>query len=407
MNNDGFVVKWARVALHFLVFSALAGVLLRFYNIDPIDGLNYKFLMHTHSHIALLGWLYLAFTVVLVREFLPGEFKWFNRIFITTLFTVIGMMLSFPFQGYGVVSITFSTLFLFTSYWFVYEFLRRLRDTKKKSVAINFVQWALFFLVISSLGPWALGPIILFGGSYGKLYSLSIYYYLHFLYNGFFILALLSIVLKQLDNNAITYNGKRAKKFFQLTVYAVIPAYALSALWIKPPVWVFVLGAIAGVMQLFGLLYGWSILKVYQRTLKLKFYQLIFWVVLVAYSLKLLMQVMSALPEVASYIYETRMFTAIGYIHLVMLGILSLFSLTYFIVNNIYRDHLLSKAGLTIFLCGLVLSEIILFVNGIVLINFGYAIPNYSGWMFSTSLLMPVGLFIFWFVQLREKADSI
>ena len=49
MTPDIFVNKWAKMALHFLVFSAIAGMVLRYYNFKPILGLNYKFLLHTNG----------------------------------------------------------------------------------------------------------------------------------------------------------------------------------------------------------------------------------------------------------------------------------------------------------------------------------------------------------------------
>ena len=403
MTPDIFVNKWAKTALHFLIFSAIAGVVLRYYNFSPITGINYKFLLHTHSHVALLGWMHLAFAVALVKEFLPNEVKKFNTVFLVTLVTVLGMMLSFPFQGYAPVSISFSTLFLFASYWFVYEFYRRLKATGDNSVAAKWLRWALFFLIISSFGPWALGPILVFGESHGTLYNLSIYFYLHFLYNGFFVSAVFALMLKWLDNNGTTYNSKSAIWFFQLTVYPIIPAYALSMLWTNPPSWVYIVAGLAAALQLIGLFYGWSILTMYLRSIKNKFYQFIFSLVLIAYSLKLVMQVFSAIPVIADYVYETRVFTAIGYIHLVMLGFLSLFILTYFIRIKVFRDNSIARAGLIIFLSGFVLSEVILFFNGILLTRTGASIEDYGRWMYLTSLLMPVGLITFWVIQLRRK----
>lgn len=407
MNLDYFVSRWGRIALHFLVFSAIAGVGLRYYNFSMIETVNYKFLLHTHSHVALLGWLFLAFSVAMVKEFLPEKVGVFNKIFLLTLISVIGMMLSFPVQGYAAVSITFSTLFLFASYWFVYEFHKGLKETEDNSPSAKFIRWSLFFLVISSFGPWALGPIMVFGESHGVFYNLSIYYYLHFLYNGFFVLAVFSIILKQLENEGIQYSLGRGELFFKLTVYGIIPAYALSMLWINPPVWVNIIGGLAGLAQLVGLVIGWPILKVYMVRIRSRFYRALVLVVFIAYSLKLIMQFLSAVPSLAAYAYDTRVFTVIGYIHLVMLGFLSLFILTYFIVNETYREHLISKIGITVFITGIVLSEIILFTNGVVLSVQGNMINNYSLLIFGTSALMPLGIIMLWVVQLSKKTRSI
>jgi hypothetical protein len=113
-----------------------------------------------------------------------------------------------------------------------------------------------------------------------------------------------------------------------------------------------------------------------------------------------------AFPALAAYAYETRVFTAIGYIHLIMLGFLSLFILTYFIVNETYKDHLISRIGMVVFTTGIVLSEIILFTNGVVLSAQGNMINNYSLLILITSSLMPLGIIILWVIQLGKKTRS-
>ena len=405
MSVDTFVVRWTKISLHFLVFAAVAVATLRFYNLAPIIGINYKFLLHAHSHIAMLGWLYIVVAALLVKEFIPDQAVKINKVLGTTVIMIIGMMLSFPFQGYGLVSITFSTFFLFTSYWFVVVFLRKLREKNNKSLANRWIRWALFFLLISSIGPWSLGPIMLFGEKHGTLYNLAIYYYLHFLYNGFLLPAVFGIILKHLENNQIKFNIERAKLFFQLTVYPIIPLYALSLLWLKPSIWVYIIGGLAALMQLVGIMIGWPILRTYWQSIKQKFYKALFGLVLTAYSFKLFLQIISSLPVIAEYVYQTRVFTAIGYIHLVMLGFLSMFILIYTIINKNLRDNKVVRFGLVVFITGLILSEIILFTNGLLLYTKGVSISNYSQWLFYASILMPIGLMVMWVIQLKRKTN--
>ncbi len=406
MTGKNFTARWARVALHFLVFSALAGVVLRYYNLAVIPGLNYKYLLHAHSHVALLGWMFFAFAAMLVHVFLPRHTAAFAKIFWLTLVAVIGMMLSFPLQGYGVVSISFSTLFLLASYWFVYVFYQKLRVNNDYSPPARWVRWALFLLVVSSFGPWALGPIVTLGEPHGTLYNLAIYYYLHFLYNGFFVPAAFGLMLKQLDNAGLAYNKRQARRFFQLTVYAVIPLYALSVLWIVPPVGVYLVSFLAGAMQLAAVYFAWPLMRLYRQQLGERFYRVVFTLALLAYGLKVLMQVISSVPVVAHYVYETRVFTAIAYLHMVMLGFLSLLALVYYLHNQVVKNHRLSRAGLGVFIAGLVTSVAILFSNGVVMALQGRYIPAYADGMFYTSLLMPLGILLFWFVQVNRKFSA-
>jgi len=118
------------------------------------------------------------------------------------------------------------------------------------------------------------------------------------------------------------------------------------------------------------------------------------------------LQIFSAIPLIADYVYETRVFTAIGYIHLVMLGFLTLFMLTYFIRIKVFRDNGFVRAGLIVFLGGLMVSEVILFFNGIMITRTGTIIANYAQLMHLGSMLMPIGLIIFWIVQLRRNPEG-
>ena len=108
--------KLVIVCLINFFIAAVMGLTLRFSFIDSID-INYRFLTHAHSHVAMLGWVYLMLYVLFVHYFVPEKLKVFNRLFWLTEVAVIGMMLTFPFQGYAAISITFSTLHIFMSFW--------------------------------------------------------------------------------------------------------------------------------------------------------------------------------------------------------------------------------------------------------------------------------------------------
>ena len=99
--------------------AAVMGLALRFSFIESI-GLNYRYLTHAHSHVAMLGWVYLMLFTLIVYYFIPNKKPIYNQLFWLTEISVIGMMVSFPIQGYATISILFSTLHIFCSYYFVY-----------------------------------------------------------------------------------------------------------------------------------------------------------------------------------------------------------------------------------------------------------------------------------------------
>ena len=160
---------------------------------------NYKYLLHTHSHIALLGWLYNAALIVLQYFIFQKKKGVFNRIFWISQLTFVGMLFSFPFEGYGLFSITFSTLYLFCSYYLVYELFKHSKTLKSSYVA-RFIQWGGIYLVISSIGPFALGAIMANELKETIWYKLSIYLFIHFLYNGFFVFVVFAYLLNRFEN---------------------------------------------------------------------------------------------------------------------------------------------------------------------------------------------------------------
>lgn len=92
------------------------GAFLRLMMLLPVAGLDYNHFLHGHSHLAYLGWIFNAIFVALLYAYLPGHLKKYRLLFWLLQVAVIGMLISFPIQGYAAVSISFSTLHIFLSY---------------------------------------------------------------------------------------------------------------------------------------------------------------------------------------------------------------------------------------------------------------------------------------------------
>ncbi|MFH7014977.1 hypothetical protein [Flavobacterium sp. FlaQc-47] len=123
--------------------------------------INYSFILHAHSHIAMLGWVYLIIYVLIVRFFIPkvkSSKPFYNRLFWLTEFSVIGMMIAFPIQGYALFSIVFSTMHILLSYVFCRIIWRDSLKEKTEAQRLLFV--AILFMVLSTFGVWCLGPAL-------------------------------------------------------------------------------------------------------------------------------------------------------------------------------------------------------------------------------------------------------
>ncbi|MEQ8715752.1 MAG: hypothetical protein RIC80_22245, partial [Cyclobacteriaceae bacterium] len=184
-----------RTALAFFLIAALIGWALRSVQSGWLM-LNFKYLLHTHSHVALIGWVYNGCFIILQRIIIADNARtsYYNRLFWITQITILGMLVSFPFQGYGAVSITFSTLYIFASYvlgWRAYI------DVGSQAKPVRtLVRAGVVFLFLSSIGPFALGYFMSQGLGDSIYYKLSIYWFLHFLYNGFFLMVMAAYAIK-------------------------------------------------------------------------------------------------------------------------------------------------------------------------------------------------------------------
>jgi hypothetical protein len=186
-------------------------------------GFNYKHFLHTHSHIAFLGWMYNALVLTLEYYFFKAQKTKFNQIFWVTQLTILGMLCSFPFQGYAFWSISFSTLYLFASYWLIFEIFKQCKLVNFK-VSRTLLKAASVFLFLSSLGPFGLAIVMAKHLGHTMWNSISVFWFLHYLFNGFFFLLILAILLKEIKDKVNTSSFKLTV-ISKVFILSVIPLY--------------------------------------------------------------------------------------------------------------------------------------------------------------------------------------
>lgn len=389
-------MRWEIIAVLFFFIAASMGLTMRLFPFFDIP-IAYNHLLQAHSHIAFLGWAYLAIALLFTRQMLPQhcwETKQYQRNFAWTTLWVIGMGITFPIMGYKSFSIAFLTLFLITSCIWAYRFWKDYRNNIAGPHSKNLVLSTLFFYILSGMAPLALGPIAVLHGK-GNLYYLAVYYYLHFLYNGFFALGLFTLLYDYLERHHITFSSQKAKRFFLLTVGACIPAYALSTLWAKPPTLVYIIAALAGISQLVG---GYFLLTdkgVYQGIAKQfssKWSKRLYLIALVAYGIKLLTQALSAVPLLAEKVYYAKSFMIIGYLHLVFIGVISTFLLSWFFLHGLLNDtSQRNHWAIRLFILAVIFTEVTLFAGGILQWN-NVGWTSFSQVIIGATLFFPLSI---------------
>ena len=391
------IKKWVFLSFVYLILVGFLGCLLRLIFFYPIEGVNFKYFLHGHSHLAFLGWLFNAFFAALVFTYIPEKAKTYKILFWLLQVAVMGMLITFPIQGYAAASITFSTLHILLSYWFAGKFLRDTNKLHIRPISLVFIRWGLLFMVLSSIGPFALGAIMAKGLGGSDLYQLAIYFYLHFQYDGWFSFAVFGLFFRILEINDIAFSNGHARRFLWLMLIACIPAYSLSTLWTQPHTYVYVIGFLSAILQLMALFYLALILKRAGKDMQTKLTPWtvrLFQFAYVSFIIKILLQFASAFPTIADLAFTVRNFT-IGYLHIVFLGFVSTFLIGWFAqVNLISINSRLAKSGIVFFLLGFILSETIIFLQPTLFMAGLGMLPFYFEGLFWVSLLMPVGVLL-------------
>ena len=386
---------WIQTTLFFLILATSLGAFLRYLMVNPIEGIHFKNILHTHSHLAFMGWIFNALFVGLVYSFIPKDYAGackYHKLFLAFQLSVLGMLFSFPVQGYGAISIAFSTLHIVLSVVLVVFFVK---DKNKifrgqSPLSLKFALAGLFFLLLSSFGPFGLGYLMA-KKIEGPLSQLAIYFYLHFQYDGWFTFCVFALFYRMLERENIVYLKKPAQIFFLLMLVSCIPAYAGSTLWTHPGSWVYIAAVMAALAQLAGI--GFFIASVQQKISQIK-RALPGWGWFLAcfafacFIFKTLMQVAGTIPFIADMAYNVRNFL-IFYLHTIFLGFVSVFLFAWLGKYQFYR---LRPLPAIIFLAVFIVSQFIMVGQPLLFMQAGYFIPNYNQILLWVSLFMPLSL---------------
>lgn len=367
------VKQHTKIALYNLLIVAAIGTILRYKILFSLPFIDQKFLLHGHSHFAFTGWVTHILMILLVqylaRQKSEAIFKKYKWIINANLFTAYGMLISFPVQGYGLFSITFSTLSIFVSYRFAYMFWKDLNSIPEKNVSHWWMKAALIFSILSSVGAFSLAFMMATKIIHQNWYLAAVYFFLHFQYNGWFFFACMGLASARFFT-AIPLQIQ--KNVFWLFALACIPAYVLSALWLPIPQWGYVIVVLAALSQTAA----WAIMLMQIKKNLPSIRSVITphasWILLlsgIALTIKILLQLGSVIPSLSKLAFGFRPIV-IGYLHLILLGVITLFLLGFTIAEKNIRLTPLSSAGTKIFVAGVILNELVLMLQGVAAMSF-------------------------------------
>lgn len=401
---------WLRLCLANLCIVALLGFGLRSKILFPIPFLDFRNLLSAHSHFAFGGWAGLSLITLLIYNVLPPERsrrKVYQWLLIGIETGALGMAFTFPFTGYGFLSIFFSTLYIFVSYVFAFVFLRDLaRSEAHKAISILSTS-AVLCLVISSIGPFGLAYILMTKSADSYLYRYCIYTFLHFQYNGFFSLALFALLFQHLVNKALILPGA-AKHFAVFISASIIPTLFLSMLW-QSKTHFYVIAAVGCIGILITLFYFSQLIATIKpfQVFENRVSRLLLNLSMFSFMLKMVLNIGTIFPPLGNAVYGDRP-VIIGFLHLVFLGFISFYILAFLVEKGFFSTaNRTAYLPVAVFSTGIILNELLLMLQGLgILFKTNSGIYNWLLW--GASLFLLTGAFLMaTFSQVFQKQKRL
>ncbi|WP_223705307.1 cbb3-type cytochrome c oxidase subunit I [Flavobacterium potami] len=398
--------SWILCCFFNFLIACVFGLLMRFMYLFPLDFLNYSFLLHAHSHVAMLGWVYMIVYVLVVHFFIPKEKSQrpiYNRLFWLTEFSVIGMMIAFPIQGYALFSIVFSTMHILLSYVFcrlVWKDCSRDKSPWQRLLLVS-----ILFMILSTFGVWCLGPAVSTLGKQSAFYQIAIQFFLHFQFNGWFILAILALFLKQFQGQI---DEVKFKRFYFLMIISTLLTVCFPVRWFVENDVLSYINVLGVLLQLGAFIYFYKMLKLqikhFKSTLD-KTTKIVYCLALCSLFLKVGIQLLTIFPNLAEISHQIRNFV-IGFIHLTTLGIITGFLFGILLQNKMLSaNSSILKIGVKCFISGYILTEVLLFLQGSFFFFGEGSIPGYFQSILIFSILLVLGLILVFSSIIKERVE--
>ncbi len=287
--------------LLFGILGALLGVVLRYAYTGSLSGFSFKNVLHSHSHVMLLGFIFNALLITVWSRFTIKIDKVEYRLFLFLQACIAIFLVAFILQGYALYSILFSTIHLWLSYILLILLWRKL---DKNNPQQNLIKLGIIFHFLSSLGPYMLGPLMAMEMQSSPWYQQAIFFYLHFQYFGVFFVWLLALLFQKAQIGL-------TKK--QLLLLAISLSFLLAhSLDFSFDHWLIqVLGSLGSLGLVIFLL---NFVKRF-TVLKHGYKFIYFGVLIVAF-----FNILGSIPTIANLAVESR-FILIAWLHLLFLGI--------------------------------------------------------------------------------------
>ena len=403
--------RWIKFSIINLLVVSILGVCLRYKILYSLPIIDQKHLLHSHSHFAFTGWISQTLMVLIVafisKKLDKDLFKKYHLLLLFNLIAAWGMLVTFILQGYGAFSITFSTISILISYAFAFFAWKDLNKIFDEAVTVLWLKMALMSSVISSLGAFSLAFMMATKTIHQNWYVSAQYFFLHFQYNGWFFFTCMGLLSSHFLKNYI--DAKKLKLVFYLFAFALVPAFFLSVLWMKLPLVIYLLIVFAAVAQVVAWIFLLIQIKknflLITNELKNKLVKNLLLFVLIASTIKIFLQLGSIHPYLSDLAFGFRPIV-IGYLHLVLLGIISLSLLIYIVSSKIFIENNLIQKGILFFAVYIIINEVLLMLQGVAALDY-IIIPFINEALLLTAILLLLSISILLKGIINTKMTSV
>lgn len=404
---------WVKTALANLCIATCLGALLRFAFVEEISWLKFRHFLDAHSHLALLGWAFMALAGTLMHTFLPATRQQappYKIAFWLTQGSVIGMCIAYLMTGASAWSMSFLLLQTIVAYYFIWHFFRDIKAHHSASISRLFIQTALLFLVLSTLALWVVVYFTIGRYSHTAFYYMAVQFFLHFQLNGWLLFGVIGLLLELMKQKGVVIDHRLAQRFFGFLGASCLLTYALAVTWSNPLKILFAVNSLGVILQLIALVFFLQLIKKHSAEIRPHFSQFplfLFKVAFVCLLFKIIIQAVVVIPYVAMVAYTIRNYV-MGFIHIILLGIVTHFLLGFGINQGILRRPSRETfVAIGLFFLGFALSESILFLQGTLFWGAMGFMPMYYELLFGASVMMPLGVALLLKTQIVNARRSV
>jgi hypothetical protein len=367
MRNKILWLNWSIINL-FVV--TLLSFILRTKMVFPLPLIDYNRLVESHSHFAFTGWISLALLTLLADQLLDKNYSsrpfygWILGILVISSWSIL---VSYYFNGNGWLSEIIGAIIALCTYTFAWFFLQDIRKSGVEKASCILAGGGIIYLVLSSIGSFVLDYLFAIKSQNLIFYRDALFTNYHFLYNGFFTLTVFSLLFNKMGVHNIPAIKNNVYRFSVLLTISVLPTLVLSYLWHNVH-GVFFFVAIIGscllffiAIQFFTILPG--LIKAFKGDMLLL--RVIIVLSLSAFIIKTLLQSLTVLPGLGNIVFGNRPMI-MGFLHLVFLGLTTLFIIFFFVREQILKiNYRFTRWAIFLFTTGIVLNVGLLIGQGL------------------------------------------